>query len=122
MAAAHKSAPIGRLGLKTHREKKAAEYRVRPRAALEEVGGIYATLYTTQESFHPLVRHASEVITILGADSTILYGSPSVERILGYSPEDLVGWSIFDYVHPDDLERVSVLYRKSLASPGVRVD
>src|SRR3712207_4066713 len=88
-------------------EKKAAECRVQPQAALEEVEGIYATLYTTQESFHPLVRHASEVITILGADSTILYESPSIERILGYRPEDLVGRSIFDYVHPDDLERVS---------------
>ncbi len=103
-------------------EKQAAECRVRPQAALEEVGGIYATLYTTQESFHPLFRHASEVITILGADGTILYESPSVERILGYGPEDLVGRTIFDFVHPDDLERVSGLYEKSLASPGVRVD
>jgi PAS domain S-box-containing protein len=122
MSAAHKSAPIGRLGLKTHREKKAAEYRVRPRAALEEVEGIYATLYTTQESFHPLFRHASEVITILGADGTILYESPSIERILGYRSEDLVGRNILDYVHPEDLERVSGLYKKCLASPGVRVD
>ncbi|MDQ3590994.1 MAG: PAS domain S-box protein [Actinomycetota bacterium] len=62
------------------------------------------------------------MITILGADGTILYESPSVERILGYGPEDLVGRTIFDFVHPDDLERVSGLYEKSLASPGVRVD
>jgi diguanylate cyclase (GGDEF)-like protein/PAS domain S-box-containing protein len=41
--------------------------------------------------FASLVQHASDLITVLAADATIAYQSPSVERVLGYAPEDLVG-------------------------------
>jgi PAS domain-containing protein len=36
---------------------------------------------------------------------TIRYLSPSVERVLGYTPEEVVGTSTAEYVHPDDVER-----------------
>jgi diguanylate cyclase (GGDEF)-like protein/PAS domain S-box-containing protein len=41
--------------------------------------------------FASLVQHASDLITVLDADGTVIYQSPSVERVLGYAPEDLVG-------------------------------
>jgi diguanylate cyclase (GGDEF)-like protein/PAS domain S-box-containing protein len=41
--------------------------------------------------FASLVQHASDLITVLAADATIVYQSPSVERVLGYSAEDVVG-------------------------------
>ena len=34
--------------------------------------------------FASLVRHASDLITVLDADTTVSYQSPSIERILGY--------------------------------------
>ena len=52
-----------------------------------------------------LVQYASDIITILEPDGTIRYESPAVERVLGYEPRELVGKSILDYVHPDDVER-----------------
>ncbi len=60
----------------------------------------------SEKRFRSLVQNASDIITILDADGTICYKSPSIERLLGYRPEDLVGQSAFAYVHPDDLERV----------------
>ncbi|MGH2945652.1 MAG: putative bifunctional diguanylate cyclase/phosphodiesterase [Solirubrobacteraceae bacterium] len=41
--------------------------------------------------FGSLVRHASDLITVLEPDTTVSYQSPSIERILGYAPEDLLG-------------------------------
>ena len=41
--------------------------------------------------FGSLVRHASDLITVLQPDTTVSYQSPSIERILGYVPDDLVG-------------------------------
>ena len=41
--------------------------------------------------FASLVQHASDLITVLDADGTVIYQSPSVERVLGYSAEDIVG-------------------------------
>ena len=41
--------------------------------------------------FASLVRHASDLITVLETDTTVTYQSPSIERILGYVPNDLLG-------------------------------
>ena len=41
--------------------------------------------------FGSLVRHASDLITVIGPDGTISYQSPSIERLLGYAPEDVTG-------------------------------
>jgi diguanylate cyclase (GGDEF)-like protein/PAS domain S-box-containing protein len=53
-------------------------------------------------------------------DGTILYESPSIERILGYRPEELVGKNVFAYVHPQDLERVLSAFAAGLANPELR--
>ncbi|HKH09986.1 MAG TPA: PAS domain S-box protein [Rubrobacter sp.] len=74
----------------------------------------------SEERFRSLLQNASDVITLLEVDGTILYESPSVERTLGYGPEELVGENAFDYVHPDDLEHVSAAFSEMLADPDLR--
>jgi diguanylate cyclase (GGDEF)-like protein/PAS domain S-box-containing protein len=59
-------------------------------------------LQLSEEHFRSLIENSSDVTTILNADGTIRYESPSVERILGYAPEDLIGKNLFDFIHPDD--------------------
>jgi PAS domain S-box-containing protein len=73
----------------------------------------------TQVQPHPLIHFVSDVITILKADGTIRYESPSIERMLGYKPEELVGKNAFEYVHPEDLERVVGAFGEALEEPGV---
>ena len=41
--------------------------------------------------FASLVQHVSDLITVLDADGTVIYQSSSVERVLGYAAEDIVG-------------------------------
>ena len=41
--------------------------------------------------------------TVIDADGTITYISPSVERTLGYPPEIMLGRSVLSLLHPDDL-------------------
>src|SRR5918998_5660178 len=64
-------------------------------------------LRESEARFRSLVQNASDIIMIIESDGTIRYESPTVERILGYTPETRIGTSILDYVHPDDAERVS---------------
>jgi diguanylate cyclase (GGDEF)-like protein/PAS domain S-box-containing protein len=71
-------------------------------------------LQRSERHFRSLIENALDTITILAADGTITFESPSVQRVLGYSPEDLVGTSVFDYIHPDDLD----LVREVFASKG----
>ena len=45
-----------------------------------------------------------------------VYVSPAHQRVLGYKPEDMIGTSVVDYVHPDDMERVSAAVQSALRS------
>jgi diguanylate cyclase (GGDEF)-like protein/PAS domain S-box-containing protein len=60
-----------------------------------------------REHFRSLVQNSSDVITLIARDGTIQYQSASVERILGYTEQHLVGTFFGDLVHPD--ERTHIL-------------
>ena len=60
----------------------------------------------SEARFSSLVQNATDVITVIKPDATVVYQSPSVERVLGYLAEDLVGTKISSLVHPDDRQRM----------------
>ena len=57
--------------------------------------------------FASLVRHASDLITIVDADTTVTYQSPSSERVIGYEPEELLGRPFDRLAVPGDRERLA---------------
>lgn len=69
------------------------------------------------EQFESLIEHSSDLITVLDEDGTITYQSPSIERILGYAPEALLGEPAINHVHPDDQERVLGQFTEMIESP-----
>jgi PAS domain S-box-containing protein len=75
-------------------------------------------LRESEERFRSLIQNASDVITILDADAIIRYESPSVERVLGYHPQERIGKKTFDYVHPEDKGWVESTFTKALDDPG----
>jgi PAS domain S-box-containing protein len=79
---------------------------------------LLARVRESEERFRALIQNASDVITLLEVDGTILYQSPSLERTLGYSPEELVRENAFDFIHPDDLEATLEAFSQMLADPG----
>jgi PAS domain S-box-containing protein len=60
-----------------------------------------------RERFRTFVENSNDIISVVDAEGTAQYVSPAVERILGYAPESMVGRNVFEYVHPDDRERIS---------------
>ena len=68
--------------------------------------------------FRALIEHGFDVVLLLDRDCGILYASPSVERVLGYAPRELVGRDAFDLVHPDQLEDARNVFAKALVSQG----
>src|ERR687893_134922 len=76
-------------------------------------------LRQSEERFRSLVQYASDIITVLGAEGTVSYQSPSIERILGYRPEELNGTNVFDYVHPEDAEQVRMVFVETLKNRGI---
>ncbi|WP_162924701.1 putative bifunctional diguanylate cyclase/phosphodiesterase [Rubrobacter indicoceani] len=59
-----------------------------------------------EERFRVLFQNSSDIILVSDARRVVRYASPSVERLVGHRPEDLVGGSLLDLLHPDDAEEV----------------
>jgi PAS domain S-box-containing protein len=78
----------------------------------------HAALSLSEERFRSLIEHASDVITILNADGTIRYTSPSVQRVLGCAPDTLTGHALPTLLHPDDVEKMNTLLSALLQEPG----
>ena len=57
--------------------------------------------------FREITDNFSDIIIIADRHGEIKYCSRSVERFLGYKPEELVGKSAFAFIHPDDLQRAA---------------
>lgn len=76
-------------------------------------------LRAREERFRSLVQNASDIITVLAEDGTVLYKSPSEERIMGFAPSEAVGRAIFETIHPDDAARVAEAFGRVLAAPGL---
>ncbi len=75
----------------------------------------------SEERFRSLVENSSDLITVLAADGTIQYQSPSVEHILGYPPGAWIGKSIGAFAHPDDIAQARVTWAEIVQNPGKTV-
>jgi diguanylate cyclase (GGDEF)-like protein/PAS domain S-box-containing protein len=64
-----------------------------------------AELRAREAHFRSIVTSISDVVFVLGLDGVISYHTPIV-RPLGYEGEELVGTSVADLMHPDDLARM----------------
>jgi PAS domain S-box-containing protein len=76
-------------------------------------------LRESEERFHGLAQNALDVVMVTDVEGTIRYVSPSVERVLGYRPEEQIGTSAADYVHPDDLKKGLDALSEAVSKPGV---
>lgn len=72
--------------VEVQRERKKAQERLRERDAL----------------FRSVLENVSDLIVIVDRDRVIRYHSPSVSRVLGYEPDELIGTPGLDYLHPDE--------------------
>jgi PAS domain S-box-containing protein len=74
--------------------------------ALRLVEKTTATLRERESGLRLLADNASDLIARCGRDGRIRYASPSWTAELGHRPEQLLGRTILDLLHPDDHARV----------------
>ncbi len=65
-----------------------------------------AALRDSENRLRTLVEHGSDLIVVLNNRYEHTYISPSVERLLGYTPDELLGQTPAPLIHPDDLPDV----------------
>jgi len=63
-------------------------------------------LFSGVDMFELLTVNSFDIISILSVDGVIKFESKALERILGYKSDERLGKDVFNFVHPDDLEKV----------------
>ena len=81
-----------------------------------------ATELRQERRFRAMVQYGGDIIAVLDAAGVVRYRSPVAETILGYPTPAIVGRSVLELVHPDDLPRARELLTTACAQPGRRVD
>jgi two-component system, cell cycle sensor histidine kinase and response regulator CckA len=77
-----------------------------------------AALRSSEERFRALVENSSDTLLLLDAEGRVTYVTPSSQRHLGWKSEDLIGHSVFDFMHPDDHDVVGTKFAEALQRPG----
>jgi two-component system, cell cycle sensor histidine kinase and response regulator CckA len=72
-------------------------------------------LRSREELFRSLIENATDAIALIAADGTTLYQSPSVERVVGWKPAELIGMPAFALVAAADEARVADVFAAVLA-------
>ena len=75
-------------------------------------------LRRSQDRFRYLIQNLSDVITVVAVDGTMLYHSPSIERVAGYTPSELLGNSLLAFVHPEDSPSVRAALERLTLNVG----
>jgi diguanylate cyclase (GGDEF)-like protein/PAS domain S-box-containing protein len=76
-------------------------------------------LRSRRARFEALVRHSTDLITVIGPDRRILYASPAIAALVGVNPEEALGSDAVDHVHPADRIPVAESMALAMLSPGV---
>jgi PAS domain S-box-containing protein len=94
------------------REALQMEHDHRARLAAENA------LRESEIRFRALTENSSDITTVIAPDGVMLFDSPSINRLLGYEPGELLGSNTFDLIHPDDVERTRDTFAALVKKPG----
>ncbi len=73
----------------------------------------------SEARYRLLADNATDIIATYGMDGVFHYVSPSIEGAMGYRPEELVGKSIWDFIHPEDVGGLRTAFAAYVkAGPG----
>jgi PAS domain S-box-containing protein len=76
-------------------------------------------LVFNERRFRSLVENSNDAIAILSKDVELIYISPSITTVLGYTVEEAMQLDALSLVHPEDAGKVQQGLEICLATPGV---
>ena len=105
-------------------ESRTREYQIVNRTLEEEIDErrkMEKKLRDSEEFFREITINSSDLLFIVNAKGTITYVSPSVERIVGYRPDELIGKNSFDLIVPEDHIRAGKDFGKALRTKEISI-
>ncbi len=72
-----------------------------------------------EQRFRALVESGVDSVAILSAEGKLLYVSPTIEKVLGYTEEEALQLDLFSLFHQDDIAWAVKVWQQVLAKPGI---
>ncbi|WP_319507832.1 PAS domain S-box protein [uncultured Methanolobus sp.] len=80
------------------------------------------TLRENEEKQSAMIANIFDVIAIIDKDGINRYKSPNVEKWFGWKPQDIVGVSTWENIHPDDLNHTQEVFATLFDATGATVN
>jgi PAS domain S-box-containing protein len=87
---------------------------------LSETRKAQVALRQQTEERHRIFETSQDLILVTDPQGNFVQVSPSSASILGYSPEQMIGHSAVEFIHPDDLESTRNEMRSARRGRGMR--
>jgi len=87
-------------------------------AALYERQKAEENIKYNEARFRSLVENSFEVVAMIDPQAKVLYTSPPTKNVLGYDNEELIGHSMFEWMHPKDVQGIIEVFQGLLKNPG----
>ncbi len=71
-------------------------------------------LRESEEKYRLIIENSRDIIFTLNAAGELIYVSPAIKEILGYSPAEIIGHPFASLIYPEDLPHVQDLIRRSI--------
>ena len=72
--------------------------------------------------YRAMIEQCSEMVFLFDSSARFLYASPAITRLIGYTPEEMLGRTRFDLIHPEDVAYVQSKFQECLDRPGEDVN
>ena len=79
-------------------------------------------LEQSERRFRALIEHSTDAITLIDANARVLYESPSVSLLTGYSSEERLGKNGLDLIYADDVPSIKATLAHVLKQPNQIAD
>jgi diguanylate cyclase (GGDEF)-like protein/PAS domain S-box-containing protein len=98
------------------REHELPGISARP-TSVEEAEALYRAAQTVADDrYRLLAENSSDVVFLVDDVGLVEWVSPSAATVIGWAPNELVGRSMPDLIHPDDLHRVGATQQAAAVS------
>ncbi len=77
-------------------------------------------LLITQERFRNFVENLNDVVYALDHEGKFVYVSPAIEQVSLYTPDEILGHSFAEFIHPDDLPGLATVFQRNLAGESTQ--
>ncbi|HEX2906053.1 MAG TPA: PAS domain S-box protein [Phototrophicaceae bacterium] len=79
-------------------------------------------LRASEERYRMMAENVTDMISRHTAAGVYTYVSPACRTLLGYEPAEIIGKSVYDFIHPDDVSAISQFHLSALeAVPAYRM-